>query len=98
MVMNDKKIVVIREIPSNIIEEAIFVLRNSSKCNKDFVATEARSIIEDYISQQNKQCKKNIAEKPGNAAMPEMVSVSVIAAILLFSLIAGVFIYVLGII
>lgn len=98
MVMNDKKIVVIKEIPSNLIEEAIFVLRNSNKCDKDFVATEARSIIEDYINQKKIICTKNCIEKPGKNIIPRMLSVSVVAALLIFSLIAGVFIYLLGII
>lgn len=97
MVMNDKKIVVIKEIPSNLIEEAIFVLRNSSKCDKDFFATEARSIIEDYINQQKKLCVKNTIQNSGNI-MPRIFSISVIAALLLFSLIAGIFVYLLGII
>ncbi len=67
-----RRIVVLRDIPSNIIEEAILVLKNESPQNeksaaeknelekkKDFlVIKEAETIINSYISKDNAQFRK----------------------------------------
>lgn len=60
MIMHsDKKVVCIREIPSNIIEEAIFILKPNvaedqneigEERTKDIILSEAEDIVDEYIN------------------------------------------------
>ena len=63
MIINsDKKVICVKDIPSNIIEEAIFVLKNNNYENeeledssKEIILTEAEDIIEEYIEKMNEE-------------------------------------------
>lgn len=60
MIMNsDKKVICVKDIPSNIIEEAIFILKENiieetdeenEERNKDIILTEAEDIVNEYIN------------------------------------------------
>lgn len=76
MIMNsDKKIVCVRDIPSNIIEEAIFILKENVVDNQDesieeksreIILTEAEDIVDEYINKiqyDNEEYTKEINNK-----------------------------------
>lgn len=59
MIMHsDKKVICIKDIPSNIIEEAIFILKENSSYDKEeklernneIILSEAENIVEEYIN------------------------------------------------
>jgi len=65
---NAKQVVIIKDIESNFIEEAIFILKNNTSAlrkqekkaiiksapqNSDYIIKEAQSIIDNYIKQQS---------------------------------------------
>lgn len=60
MIMNsDKKVICVKDIPSNIIEEAIFILKENiiedldeenNERNKEIILTEAEDIVNEYIN------------------------------------------------
>ena len=70
-----KNIVVLKNLPSNIVEEAIVVLKpnlkikqiehiaktkeNKLNANKDYIVREAESVVSNYISNLDKQKEKN---------------------------------------
>jgi hypothetical protein len=78
-----KRIVVIKDIKSNMIEEAILILKNGSvvawegesvskkekKVNPDFLLKEAEVIIEDYLK-ENKSCFQTKTRRESRKKLP----------------------------
>ena len=78
MIMHsDKKIICVKDIPSNIIDEAIFILKENvmenqkeknEERNKEIILNEAEEIVEDYISKIQEDEEKEIEAKIINYA------------------------------
>ena len=76
---NMKNILILRDLPSNLVEEAIIFLKENAKQRKfefiddksdkkignDYIVNEAKMIVSDYISKEEKKydCKKYIEIK-----------------------------------
>lgn len=84
MASNDtKKIVVIKDIKSNLIEEAIFILRREPKRSGDYILKEAQAIIDQYIKENG----LNVTGKRGKVkkGLGPMLSANLVINILLAS-------------
>ncbi|MBQ9280039.1 MAG: hypothetical protein IJ215_03210 [Clostridia bacterium] len=81
----NKKVICVKDIPSNIIEEAIFILKNDisfeknekRKTNRKEIATnEAEDFLKDYIYQMEKEEMK---EKEENNLVRKIMKIALIA-------------------
>ena len=73
---SDKKVICVKDIPSNIIEEAIFILKENvienaeaefEERNKEIILNEAEDIVEEYIQKLNcDEEEYEIEEEPTN--------------------------------
>ena len=77
-----KNIVVIKDLPSNLIEEAIVVLKENQetpkiKNSKDYIIKEAQMLIADYISKiENKNKKENQSIQKLNKKCKKLKSIN----------------------
>ncbi|MBQ9314057.1 MAG: hypothetical protein IJ220_03510 [Clostridia bacterium] len=72
MIMHsDKKVICVKDIPSNIIEEAIFILKENISQNQDeenderskeIILNEAEEIVEEYINKMQYEDEDELVE------------------------------------
>lgn len=76
MIMHsDKRVVCVKDIPSNIIDEAIFILKEnivenqeeeSEEKNREIILSEAEEIVNEYISKMQYETEEEIEEETNN--------------------------------
>ncbi len=86
MAANDtKRIVVIKNIKSNLIEEAIFILRREPKGEGDFILKEAQAIIDRYIKENGLAVTSGKEKAKGRRGFNSVFTVNYVINILLIS-------------
>lgn len=82
---DEKRIVVIKDIHSNFIEEAIFILRSEPKGQEDFIFKEAQAIINRYIKENGLTVTGGKGRLKTKKVFPIVISANCLINILLVS-------------
>jgi len=86
MAANDtKRIVVIKDIKSNLIEEAIFILRREPKRQGDYILKEAQAVIDQYIKENGLKDSGGRERTKGRSGLRSLLSVNSVINILTIS-------------
>jgi len=62
----NKKVVIWDNIKSNLVEQAIFILREDNDCDDDYMVKEAQAVIDSFIAWQAHDRKKSTAKLKKN--------------------------------
>jgi len=79
----NRKVVILKDVNSDMIEQAILVLRNSASDGESKLLREAEKIVEKYMDKKGQKVKEE--KKPSTAMVLSLIAIVISVGVLAFA-------------